>query len=184
MHGNDTYFIHNRHINHTNVCVNTCQFCAFGVKEGDPTAYTKTLDEIFSDAELYKGGQVSEFHIVGGLHPDLSFQYYLDMISGLKSRFPNVHIQAFTAVELQYLAQLAKKSLEETLVELHNAGLGSIPGGGAGHAKRQKSLRPDLVPYSSSGGMCRGNRRRIPVRIQLTMSCMQLNLCTQTPLNK
>ena len=131
MHGNDTYFIHNRHINHTNVCVNTCQFCAFGVKEGDPTAYTKTLDEIFSDAELYKGGRVSEFHIVGGLHPDLSFQYYLDMISGLKSRFPDVHIQAFTAVELQYLAQLAKKSLEETLVELHTAGLGSIPGGGA-----------------------------------------------------
>ena len=83
------------------------------------------------DAELYKSGQVSEFHIVGGLHPDLPFQYYLDMISGLKSRFPGVHIQAFTAVELQYLSQLAKKSLEETLIELHNAGLGSIPGGGA-----------------------------------------------------
>lgn len=131
MHSNDTYFIHNRHINHTNVCVNSCQFCAFGVKENDPTAYTKSLDEIFFDAEQYKSGCVSEFHIVGGLHPDLPFQYYLDMIFGLKNRFPNVHIQAFTAVELEYLAEIAKKPLRDTLVELRDAGLGSIPGGGA-----------------------------------------------------
>jgi aminodeoxyfutalosine synthase len=131
MHENDTYFIHNRHINHTNICVNSCQFCAFGVKEDNPTAYTKSLDEIFSDAEKYKSGHVSEFHIVGGLHPDLPFQYYLDMISGLKERFPEVHIQAFTAVELEYLATIAKISLRDTLVELRDAGLGSIPGGGA-----------------------------------------------------
>ena len=131
MHDSDTYFIHNRHINHTNICVNSCQFCAFGVKEDNPTAYTKSLDEIFSDAEKYKSGRVSEFHIVGGLHPDLSFKYYLDMISGLKERFPDVHIQAFTAVELEYLSEIAKMSLEDTLVELRDAGLGSIPGGGA-----------------------------------------------------
>jgi len=131
MHGNQTYFIHNRHINHTNICVNTCQFCAFGVKEDNPTAYTKSLEEIFSDAEKYKSGRVSEFHIVGGLHPDLPFQYYLDMISGLKQRFPEVHIQAFTAVELEYLSEIARVSLRETLLELRDAGLGSIPGGGA-----------------------------------------------------
>jgi len=131
MHGDQTYFIHNRHINHTNVCVNTCQFCAFGVKEDNPTAYTKSLEEIFSDAEKYKSGRVSEFHIVGGLHPDLPFQYYLDMISGLKKRFRDVHIQAFTAVELEYLAQIAEKPLKETLIQLRDAGLGSIPGGGA-----------------------------------------------------
>ena len=131
MHGDQTYFIHNRHINHTNICVNTCQFCAFGVKEDHPTAYTKSLEEIFSDAEKYKSGRVSEFHIVGGLHPDLPFQYYLDMISGLKEKFPDVHIQAFTAVELEYLAQIAGKPLKETLIQLSDAGLGSIPGGGA-----------------------------------------------------
>ena len=131
MHGDQTYFIHNRHINHTNICVNTCQFCAFGVKEDHPTAYTKSLEEIFSDAEKYKSGRVSEFHIVGGLHPDLPFQYYLDMILGLKKRFPDVHIQAFTAVELEYLAQIARTSLKETLIQLRDAGLGSIPGGGA-----------------------------------------------------
>ena len=131
MHGDQTYFIHNRHINHTNICVNTCQFCAFGVKQDHPTAYTKSLEEIFSDAEKYKSGRVSEFHIVGGLHPDLPFQYYLDMIFGLKERFPDVHIQAFTAVELEYLAQIAGESLKEILIQLRDAGLGSIPGGGA-----------------------------------------------------
>ena len=131
IHEDKTYFIHNRHINHTNVCVNSCQFCAFGVKENDPTAYTKSLEEVFSDAKKYESGRVSEFHIVGGLHPNLPFQYYVDMISGLKQRFPEVHIQAFTAVELQYLAKIAGMSLKDTLVTLRDAGLGSVPGGGA-----------------------------------------------------
>ena len=131
MNGDTTYFIHNRHINPTNICIHSCQFCAFGVKEDHPHAYEKSLDEIFSDAEKYNGGDVSEFHIVGGLHPDLPFEYYLDMLKGLKERFPDVHIQAFTAIELGYLAELAKLPLEETLIVLKNAGLGSIPGGGA-----------------------------------------------------
>ena len=131
IHEDKTYFIHNRHINHTNVCVNSCQFCAFGVKENDPAAYTKSLEEVFSDAEKYESGRVSEFHIVGGLHPNLPFQYYLDMMSGLKQRFPEVHIQAFTAVELQYLAKIAGMSLKDTLLALRDAGLGSVPGGGA-----------------------------------------------------
>ena len=130
-HGDKTFFIHNRHINHTNICVNSCRFCAFGVKEDDPTAYLKPLDEIFADAEKYRGGKVSEFHIVGGLHPELPFQYYLDLLGGLKERFPHVHIQAFTAVELQYLAHIAKMPFRETLIALKEAGLGSIPGGGA-----------------------------------------------------
>ncbi|PIQ97147.1 MAG: aminofutalosine synthase MqnE [Nitrospinae bacterium CG11_big_fil_rev_8_21_14_0_20_56_8] len=131
QHGNRTYFIHNRHINHTNICVNSCQFCAFGVKEDNPASYTKPLQEIFDDAEQYRGGNVSEFHIVGGLHPDLPFQYYTDMLAGLKQRFPKVHIQAFTAVELEYLAQIAGMPLVDTLLALREAGLGSVPGGGA-----------------------------------------------------
>jgi aminodeoxyfutalosine synthase len=130
-HGDKTFFIHNRHINPTNICVNSCRFCAFGVKADDPTAYEKSLDEIFSDAEKYMDGKVSEFHIVGGLHPDWSFQYYIDLLRGLKERFPTVHIQAFTAVEVQYLAQLAGLPLRETLIRLRSAGLGSHPGGGA-----------------------------------------------------
>lgn len=131
IHGDHTFFIHNRHINPTNICIHSCRFCAFGVKADDPSAYEKSLQEIFDDAQNYAGGRVSEFHIVGGLHPDLPFQYYVELLVGLKERFPAVHIQAFTAVELQYLAQLAGKPLDETLLVLRDAGLGSIPGGGA-----------------------------------------------------
>ena len=131
LNGNKTYFIHNRHINPTNICIHSCQFCAFGVKADHPHAYEKSLEDIFSDAEKYNGGEVSEFHIVGGLHPDFPFEYYLDMLKGLKERFPLVHIQAFTAVEVEYFAHLANLPLEETLEKLKEAGLGSIPGGGA-----------------------------------------------------
>lgn len=131
INGDKTYFIHNRHINHTNICVHSCQFCAFGTKEDEPNAYLKTLEEIFADAESYEGGKVNEFHIVGGLHPDLPFQYYLDMLSGLKRRFPKVHIQAFTAVELHHLSRIAGLPLRETIVQLRDAGLDSVPGGGA-----------------------------------------------------
>ncbi len=131
LNGDKTYFIHNRHINPTNVCVLSCQFCAFGVKADNPTAYEKSLAEIFSDAEKYNGGDVSEFHIVGGLHPDYPFEYYLDLLRGLKERFPAVHIQAYTAVELEYLSRLANLPIKETLEVLKEAGLGSIPGGGA-----------------------------------------------------
>jgi aminodeoxyfutalosine synthase len=131
IHGDRTFFIHNRHINPTNICVHSCQFCAFGVKEDDPTSYVKSLEVIFEDAEKYADGKVSEFHIVGGLHPDLPFEYYLDMLRGLKERFPAVHIQAFTAVEVEFFSQISGLSLEDTLTELKDAGLGSIPGGGA-----------------------------------------------------
>ncbi|MFQ5717388.1 MAG: aminofutalosine synthase MqnE [Nitrospinales bacterium] len=131
LHGDKTFFINNRHINPTNICVHSCQFCAFGTKEGRPNAYEKSLEEVFADAGNYQDGKVSEFHIVGGLHPELPFQYYLDMLRGLKERFPDVHIQAFTAVELDYLSQLSGLSLRETLLLLKDAGLGSVPGGGA-----------------------------------------------------
>ncbi len=131
LNGDKAYYIHNRHINPTNICVHSCQFCAFGVKAEDESSYVKSLDVIFEDAEKYEHGQVSEFHIVGGLHPDLPYQYYVDMLKGLKSRFPEVHIQAFTAVELEYLSRLARIPLRDTLLELKDAGLGSVPGGGA-----------------------------------------------------
>jgi aminodeoxyfutalosine synthase len=131
LNGDKTYFIHNRHINPTNVCILSCQFCAFGVKADNPHAYEKSLDEIFADAEKYNGGEVSEFHIVGGLHPDYPFEYYLDLLRGLKERFPLVHIQAYTAVELEFLSRLAELPIKETLEVLKGAGLGSIPGGGA-----------------------------------------------------
>src|SRR3954453_5350085 len=88
MHGDKTYFNVNRHINPTNVCVAACRLCAFGRKKDAPGAYTMALDEAFQTAASGYSEAVTEFHIVGGLHPDLPFQYFLDLCSGLKQRFP------------------------------------------------------------------------------------------------
>ncbi len=131
MHGNVAYFNVNRHINPTNVCVAACRLCAFGRKKDGPGAYTMALDEAFETAASGYSEAVTEFHIVGGLHPDLPFQYYLDLIAGLKERFPQVHIKALTMVEIAFLAKRAKLSIEETLRQLKAAGLDSLPGGGA-----------------------------------------------------
>jgi len=131
MHGDKTYFNVNRHINPTNLCVAACRLCAFGRKKDAPGAYTMALDEAFQTAASGYTEAVTEFHIVGGLHPDLPFQYFLDLISGLKHRFPQVHLKAFTMVEVAYLAKRAKLSIRETLEQLKQAGVDSLPGGGA-----------------------------------------------------
>ncbi|MBZ5521716.1 MAG: aminofutalosine synthase MqnE [Acidobacteriia bacterium] len=131
MHGNVTYFNVNRHINPTNVCVAACRLCAFGRKKDSPGAYTMALEEAFETAASGYSEAVTEFHIVGGLHPDLPFQYYLDLISGLKERFPQVHLKALTMVEIAFLAKRGKLTIAETLQQLKNAGLDSLPGGGA-----------------------------------------------------
>jgi aminodeoxyfutalosine synthase len=131
MHGDKTYFNVNRHINPTNVCVAACRLCAFGRKKDTPGAYTMALEEAFETAASGYTEAVTEFHIVGGLHPDLPFQYFLDLVSGLKERFPQVHLKAFTMVEVSYLAKRAKLSIAETLQQLKAAGVDSLPGGGA-----------------------------------------------------
>jgi len=131
MHGNKTYYNVNRHINPTNVCVAACRLCAFGRKKDVAGAYTMALDEAFQTAASGYTEAVTEFHIVGGLHPDLPFQYFLDLISGLKQRFPQVHLKAFTMVEVAYLGKRAKLSIRETLTQLKAAGVDSLPGGGA-----------------------------------------------------
>lgn len=129
--GDRVYFIQNRHINYTNVCKNRCRFCAFSRSKGQDGAYTMTVEDVLSDAANTYTDRISEFHIVGGLHPELPFDYYLEMLQSLKERFPNVLIQAFTAVEIAHLAGVAGLSLEETLRQLIDAGLDSLPGGGA-----------------------------------------------------
>src|SRR5215470_12866930 len=104
LHGDKTYFNVNRHINPTNVCIAACRLCAFGRRKDAPGAYTMALEEAFETAASGYSEAVTEFHIVGGLHPDLPFQYFLDLVSGLKKRFPQVHLKAFTMVEVAYLA--------------------------------------------------------------------------------
>ena len=130
-HGNVCYFNVNRHINPTNVCVAHCKLCAFGRSPDAPGAYTFALEEIFQRAAQGVAEGATEFHIVGGLHPDLPFDYYLDLIRGLKQRFPHVHLKAFTAVEIHYYSRLAKITLRDVLVRMKEAGVDSLPGGGA-----------------------------------------------------
>src|SRR5947207_13833627 len=131
MWGDTTFFNVNRHINPTNVCVAACRLFAFGRRKDAPGAYTMALEGAWETAASGYSEAVTEFHIVGGLHPDLPFQYFLDLIAGLKERFPQVHLKAFTMVEVAYLAKRAKLSIRETLQQLKDAGVDSLPGGGA-----------------------------------------------------
>jgi aminodeoxyfutalosine synthase len=130
-HGNVTYYNVNRHINPTNVCVAHCRLCAFGRDPDAPGAYTYALEEIYQRAEQGVREGATEFHLVGGLHPDLPFEYFLDLMRGLKQRCPSVHLKAFTMVEVGYFARIAKLSIRETLLKLKASGVDSLPGGGA-----------------------------------------------------
>jgi aminodeoxyfutalosine synthase len=130
-HGNVCYFNVNRHINPTNVCVAHCKLCAFGRDPNAPGAYTFVLEEIWQRAEQGVREGATEFHMVGGLHPDLPFQYFLDMMRGLKQRCPTVHLKAFTMVEVGYFSRISKMSIRDVLLALKDAGVDSLPGGGA-----------------------------------------------------
>lgn len=129
--GEVVYFINNAHINHTNVCRNLCRFCAFGRRPEAEGAYTLTLEEIAEKAEQFKKYNPTEIHIVGGLNPELPFSYYEDMLRIIKEILPQAHLQAFDAVEIDFLSEISGLSLEEVLLRLREAGLGSLPGGGA-----------------------------------------------------
>lgn len=129
--GNYAYFNINRHINLTNICVSRCKFCAFSRDKGDHDAYAMTINEVIDIARSARDLGITEFHIVSGLHPDLPFEYYLEVISRLKNIMPEVHIQAFTAVEIAYFSKISDLPVREVLTRLKEYGLGSLPGGGA-----------------------------------------------------
>jgi len=131
--GDRVFFSANQHINPTNVCVlrNTCVFCSFARMPKEDGAYTRSLEEVYAEAEQARGAPTREFHIVGGLHPKLRLSYYTDMIRGLRERHPQVHIKALTAVEIAHLARIEKSTSRDVLLALKEAGLTSLPGGGA-----------------------------------------------------
>ncbi len=131
LHGNVTFFNVNRHINPTDVCVASCKLCAFGKKVRDPNAYTMSLEDVWARAAHGVSEAVTELHIVGGLHPELTVDWYCEMLRGLKARFPQVHLKAFTMVEIAYFAKRFKMPIEEVLRKLREAGMDSMPGGGA-----------------------------------------------------
>jgi aminodeoxyfutalosine synthase len=135
--GINAYFIQNHHINPTNICVNRCKFCAFSRSEGDKGAYALSINKIINKLKSHVGAQravpmqFSEVHIVGGLHPDWPFDFYLKMLESIKKNFPLLHIKAFTAVEIDYFSRISGLSLQDTLLALKDAGLDTMPGGGA-----------------------------------------------------
>ena len=157
-HGNITYYNVNRHINPTNVCVAHCRLCAFGRDPSAPGAYTFALEEIYQRAEQGVREGATEFHIVGGLHPDLTFDHYLELVRGLKQRCPAVHIKAFTMVEVHYFARIAKTSIEEVLRKMKDAGVDSCPGGGAEifHPR----VRKIICDHKTSGQMWLSTARK------------------------
>ena len=152
--GKNAYFIVNRHINPTNICVNRCKFCAFSRSKGEEGAYELTIEEIIEKLKDGHGSRVtghgfSEVHIVGGLHPDWPFQYYLDMLRSIKKEFPSIAIKAFTAVEIDYMSRISGLGIGDTLSELKKSGLDLMPGGGAEiFAER---IRNKLCPEKISG---------------------------------
>jgi aminodeoxyfutalosine synthase len=147
--GDNVLFNVNRHINYTNVCVNQCRFCAFSRKEGEAGAYTYNLSQILDKAAEATAAGATELHMVGGLHPDLPFEFYLRMMATIKANNPNIKIKAFTAVEIDYFASLDKIPVETVISELKRLGLDSTPGGGAEILGEE--VRQQICPEKISG---------------------------------
>ena len=132
--GNLAYYNFNQHIDYSNVCIlhARCHFCAFARKDiNTDGAWEMSVDEFLDKAMYSIDHGCTEIHSVGGLHPKLPFEYYLDMLRGLKQRMPQVHLKFFTAVEVHHFSRIFKMSIEEVLIALREAGLDSLPGGGA-----------------------------------------------------
>lgn len=143
--GDAAYFINNYHINHTTVCYAGCTFCAFARHEGDEGAYTLSLDEIAREVEeKAKPLGVSEIHIIGGLNPNLAVEYYFNVVRAVRQVMPDVHIQAYDATEVNFIAAQAGMSLKDCLLELQAAGMGSLMGGGAEVLVRR--VREEVCP--------------------------------------
>ncbi len=139
----------NRHVNPTNICVNRCRFCAFSRSPGEPGAYTLDHGQILERIQAAAEAGATEVHIVGGLHPELPFGWYRDLVAAIRERFPRIHIKGFTAVEIDHFARMGGGSVERVLRELREAGLGSLPGGGA--ELLPAGIRRRICPEKISG---------------------------------
>ncbi len=137
MHGDVAYYNVNRHLNYSNVCALSCTFCSFYRKKGQSGAYEHSIEDIRREARAAAEAGATEIHIVGGLHPWLPFEYYLDMCRAIRDVAPRLHIKAFTAVEIVHFVRVSKRArdgyegIKSVLRELMEAGVGSLPGGGA-----------------------------------------------------
>ena len=169
LNGRKVYFNVNRHINPTNICVNRCRFCAFSRTADAADAYTLAIDEMAQRAVEAQRQGATEVHLVGGLHPDLPFSFYLDLLREIRLTAPLLHIKAFTAVELEWFASIAGMTITEVLAQLMEVGLGSMPGGGAEILVEE--VRRRICPEKISG------RRWLDIHRQAHQAGLKTN-CT------
>lgn len=131
-HGDTTYFNRNFHIEPTNVCVFSCKFCSYSrLYAHREEGWELSIDQMLDIVKSYDGKPITEVHIVGGVHPKMNMDYFIELMQKIKAHRPSLHVKAFTAVELDYMFRKAKLSIEEGMKKLHAAGLDSLPGGGA-----------------------------------------------------
>lgn len=150
INGDKVYYIVNIHVNYTNLCVNRCAFCAFYRKGHESDAYAMDIDDIIDYVKAKRqSNNFKEIHIVGGLHPSFSYDFYKKMICSVKNNFPDISIQAFTAVEIDYFSKISGFSIERVLSDLKDCGLDGIPGGGAEIFNSR--IRKRLCPQKISG---------------------------------
>lgn len=132
LHGDNTYFNRNFHIEPTNVCVFSCEFCSYSrLYAHKEDGWELSIEQMLDIVKSYDGKPITEVHIVGGVHPKMNMAYFIELMQKIKSHRPGLHVKAFTAVELDYMFRKAKLSVEEGMKQLHAAGLDSLPGGGA-----------------------------------------------------
>ena len=132
LHGDKTYFNRNFHIEPTNVCVFSCEFCSYSrLYAHKEDGWELSIDQMLDIVKTYDGKPITEVHIVGGVHPKMNMAYFVELMQKIKAHRPNLHVKAFTAVELDYMFRKAKLTVEEGMKQLHEAGLDSLPGGGA-----------------------------------------------------
>jgi len=142
LHGKNYYYTINRHINYTNVCIMHCKFCAYHCSKDDERAYVLEIDEVLR--KISESPNLREVHIVGGLNPDLPYDYYVELISAIRKNFPTLRIRGFTCVEVDFLSKISGKDVAEVLTDLKRAGLNALPGGGAEIFSDR--LREELYP--------------------------------------
>ena len=149
LHGKTAFYVYNQHINYTNICKNQCKFCAFGRQEGCEGAYVLSLDEIEEKMLQRIEEPITEIHVVGGVHPDLPWSYYLNLVKRIKKIRPESTVKAFTAVEIDYLSRISGLGLAGTIKKLKHAGLEAMPGGGA--EVFSSRIQEQLFPRKISG---------------------------------
>jgi aminodeoxyfutalosine synthase len=148
LHGDRTYFNRNFHIEPTNVCVFSCEFCSYSrLYAHKEEGWELSIDQMLDIVKTYDGKPITEVHIVGGVHPKMNMAYFVELMQKIKTHRPDLHVKAFTAVELDYMFRKAKLTVDEGMKQLHEAGLDSLPGGGAEifHPEIRKQICDDKV---------------------------------------